>query len=149
MKNLGSQLVYRSDNMVVTREGSKILLIAYHYCHLNSQYYYDNKIYDKNNALDMFEEDGINKVSVVLDGLLVDGQYQIKRRKMGVHDGALIWQANQFSNRTKYRSDEIDYLQHRCIPTLSKFYSKATNGTLTIDLELAGHDMVFVEVSPA
>ncbi|CQR24168.1 AraC family transcriptional regulator [Streptococcus varani] len=148
LSSLGSEVLYLSDGLIVTRDKQKIQVLAYHYCHLNSQYYYvDEKVFDKNNIGDMFEQDGISKFEIILTELTSDKPYQMRKRKMGVGNGAILGEANLFSSTSNYRSDEVDYLIHRCLPTLSRDSFKAGPEGLRVRFELQPHDMIFIEIS--
>ncbi|MER0123234.1 helix-turn-helix domain-containing protein [Streptococcus sp. ZJ93] len=144
---LGTDLLYQADGIVVTKKGSRLQLLSYHYAHLNSQYYYvDEKMFDKNNANEMFEQDGNLKLSVHIRGINEGRNYHLKRRLMGIDSGAILGEANQFSPFTHYRLEEIDYMKHRCIPKLNHQIILAEDGVLNLQIDLQPHEMVFFEI---
>ncbi|HFI0166804.1 TPA: helix-turn-helix domain-containing protein [Streptococcus suis] len=148
LSGLGEKLLYLSDGLIITRKRNKIQILAYHYCHLNSQYYYvDEKVFDKSNASEMFEQDGNSKYEIIFSDLIGDRQYQMKKRIMGVGNGAILGEANAFSSVTNYQSDEVDYLIHRCLPSLSRDSFKSGPDGLYVQFELQPHDILFIEIS--
>lgn len=148
MQGLGDQLLHLSDGLVVTRKGQKVQILAYHYSHLNSQYYYlEDKQIDKSNVNEMFENDGNRKFEIQLSDLVSPKPYQLKQRKMGVGSGALLREANLFGKETNYHYDEVDYLVHRCLPHLSRNTVNATENGVLVTFELQQHDMIFIEIS--
>ncbi|WP_162012084.1 GH39 family glycosyl hydrolase [Streptococcus sp. S784/96/1] len=146
--HLGDVVLHQSDGLMITKSSTKLFILSYHYSHLNGRYYYeDNHVFDRYNALEMFEADGKSQIEITLKGLLEGRQYQIKQRKMGINDGALIYQANNFSSSIRYREDEINYIRYRCIPTLSRDIQETIGDSLTVSLELNPHDMIFMEIT--
>lgn len=149
LANLGSQIIHLSDNVVATVKGNKILLLCYHYSHLNNLYYYETEEnFNKTNLHAMFENDGILKLNLCIDHIHTNqSEVKITTRKMGAGDGAFIKEANQLSLADAFSRAEIDYLRMKCIPQLQRYHQKLIGNQVHLQFDLAPHDMLFVEIS--
>ncbi len=148
LNNLGNELLYLGDGIVITKRKNKLILLLYHYCHLNPNYYYSSRtIFNKHNAVEMFENDGKQQFTLHLEDIDYQTKLQMKMRRMGLDNGAFLAEANKLSRQDYFRKEEIEYLKHRCIPVLKKESLAIRESKLEINVALNPHDMVLIELS--
>ncbi|MFV0556745.1 MAG: GH39 family glycosyl hydrolase [Lactovum sp.] len=144
---LGLEFLYVDEGIVVTRNSSQIIILLYQYSHLSSQYYWVNQSFNRTNVTEMFENTGVSKFNLVLTDLETDRKYSIKTRRMGVNSGAIIGEANTLSLKSNYKKEEVEYLKHRCIPTLKKEEIYSIDKKLSLAVDLNPHDMLLIEIN--
>ncbi len=148
LAGLGNQLLYMSDGIIITMKKNKLMILCYHYSHLNNLYYYaTQEKFNKTNLSSMFEDDGLLKLNFEFTDIFKHkDEVKVTTRKMGVCEGAFIKEANQLSLEDSFTRSEIDYLQKKCIPQLQRYYQKVHEGILNLQVELSPHDMLLIEV---
>lgn len=145
--SLGDTLLYQANGIVVTQKRSKLMILLYHYCHLNSLYYYSNQEkFNKTTIASMFENDGSSRYLFHFESLTDSKEYKFKVRRIGTEDGSFLTESNHLSLKDNFSREEINYLKFRCIPALTREEKKGSKDGLEFQIELAPHDMVFIEV---
>ncbi|MGT2749788.1 GH39 family glycosyl hydrolase [Streptococcus orisasini] len=147
LNSLGDQLLYQSNSVIVTQKRSKVMILLYHYCHLNNLYYYSKQEkFNKTTIASMFENDGNSKYLFHFEKFNDGKEYKFKIRRVGVADGSFLTESNQLSLKDNFSREEISYLKFRCIPTLRRKEKRTKEDGLDFQIELAPHDMVLIEV---
>ena len=148
LNSLGNCLLYLSESVIVTKKQNKIIILLYHYCHLNSLYYYTSQEgVNKTTIQAIFENDSPYKFNFKIRQKKDEKIYKIKKRKVGINDGAFLTEANKISLDDNFSKEEIDYLKYRCIPTLEREEILVKEHYLNFQVELAPHDMMLIEIS--
>lgn len=148
LNSLGSQLLYLSEGVVVTKRNRKLVILLYHYCHLNSLYYYSGaERFNQKNISSLFENDGNRKFHFKVAPISEKKDYKMKTRRIGNSEGAFLTEAERVSDEDNFNREEINYLRYRCIPSLKSETIAIKNGILDFRTELKPHDMVLIEIS--
>lgn len=143
---LGTDLIYRSDGIVVTQKRRKIIVLLYHYCHLNSLYYFSNQTqFNQLTLATMFDQVGAKQLSLHLEGLPAK-TYTVKKRFIGVTQGAILTESNKISQDDNYSREELSYLTYCCIPALEREMCTVAEQALDYQISLDPHDMVLLEI---
>jgi len=149
LKGLGDELLYFSEGIIVTQKRSKFQILLYHYCHLNSLYYYsESGQFDKLNLTNMFENDGVSKYQLVIELPKEGRQYKVKQRHIGIEEGAFLTEANRLSLTDNFSREEVNYLKLRCVPSLKRQEATVVNGQLEIAVDVPPHEMILMEIEP-
>lgn len=148
LNSLGNQLLYFSEGVVITKSRRKIVILLYHYCHLNSLYYYSgNEPFTAKNIASLFENDGNRKFQFKIPTDDDKRTYKMKTRRIGNSGGAFLTEAEKVSSNTNFNREEINYLKYRCIPSLKTDLIVSRDNLLEFRTELKPHDMVLIEIS--
>ena len=148
LNDLGDDLLYHSEGVVVTQKQRKFQILLYHYCHLNSLYYYsDSAYFNRLNLVDMFENDGISKFNIVIESLKEGEKYKFRERRMSAEDGAFLTEANRLSLIDDFSREEINYLKMRCVPSLKRQVVTVKNNALEFIVDVLPHEMVLIEIT--
>lgn len=148
LNSLGNDLIYFSDGIVVTKSKRKVIMLLYHYCHLNSLYYYsDNEKITSKNLSSLFENDGNRKIQFKMITETNEKVYKMKMRRIGNSEGAFLPEAEKVNIEDNFSREETSYLRYRCIPSLKSEKISSQNGSIEFQIELQPHDMVLIEIS--
>lgn len=148
LNSLGNDLIYFSDGIVVTKSKRKVIMLLYHYCHLNSLYYYsDNEKITSKNLSSLFENDGNRKIQFKMITETNEKVYKMKMRRIGNSEGAFLPEAEKVNSEDNFSREETSYLRYRCIPSLKSEKISSQNGSIEFQIELQPHDMVLIEIS--
>lgn len=147
LKMLGDQLIYESDNLLVTRRENSIQILGYLYSHLNATYYYETQGgFHKNNAYAIFDND--KPIKIKLDLRTIGLQTQkvlIKKYSIGKNQGNFLEEANTLSSSDNFDKESIEYLKKRCTPNLET-QIKDLQADYLLDIHLTPYDIEFYEI---
>ena len=146
LNSLGDELIYMSDGIIVTQKRRKLMILLFHYSHLNSFYYFTDQ--DQSQPISfqaVFDQVPPKDYRFNLTGLTVK-EYKVKLRRIGIHEGDALGEALKISHDDNYSREELSYLRYRSIPSLKRIHQTATEDGLKFDLQLAAHDMLLLEI---
>ena len=146
LDGLGDELIHASEGIVATQRRRKIIILLFHYSHLNSVYYYSNQDQFKQLTLQtVFDQVAPKDYTFRLSGMEAK-EYKIKLRRIGLNQGDALGEALKISQDDNYSREELSYLRYQSIPTLKRQNQMATEEGLTFSLQLSAHDMVLLEI---
>lgn len=149
LNHIGSQLLKRTENAVITSNGEKdYWILCHNYKKLNRKYFQspEEKITPENYT-DYIEDTRSFCLDIVLCELN-NGEYQVKTRIINDDYGNLIelWKEMGYQNELTF--NDVNYLQKRCIPKLSTDIEPVADHTLHLNFEMKPNEVRLIHIYP-
>ena len=150
MNNLGSKVVARGENYIVTRTvDDEYQIMCFNTVWYNSSYFIDaenqSTVEDAKAYFDMKDD---KKIIIKLEGVSENAGYYVKRLSVNREHGSIIDEWDKFGNDSNLDRIDIKYLQEMCVPEHSRTHHKSKGNILTLEVNLQAEEFCMLDVFP-
>ena len=150
LNNLGTRVVARGDNYMVTRiADDEYQIICFNTVWYNSSYFIDaenqSTVEDAKAYFDMKDD---KKIIIKLEGVSENSGYYVKKRSVNRDHGSIIDEWDKFGNDSKLDRIDIKYLQEICVPEHSRSHCKSKGNILTLEVNLQAEEFCMLHIFP-
>lgn len=142
LSQLGNEILYQSENMVVTRRGEDYQILIYHYVHYNELYSrLDYSQISRTSRYEVFESDGLWQLRLYMKGL--SGPYVMEKQRVNRSSGS------SFDSWVKMGAPEVPseramaYLKKEAEPDVETEFLKVAR-ELVINTEVEPHEIQLI-----
>ena len=148
LNHSGSNLIDKGPNYMITKGRREIYHITLcNYIHI-SDYYCLNTQEELSiqDAYSVYSEPKTQKISIRL-GNMLDGIYHVITYRINKNSGSLLDEWSRIGFWEEATRREFDYFKSIIQPKRNYQHMTCTEGTLEFDIQLAPHEVVFLEIS--
>lgn len=146
LNRLFPDVIYRDKEVYLSKKNDHHFSgLFYFYNHLNTTYYYNSEgDFHEKNAYSIFKNKKRRKWHLRIED--VDpGFYTVLSFKMGRDHGSLLERIIELGENKELSREEIDFLNHRSRPDLTKNIVETHNRQLNFSIELESHEALFID----
>lgn len=144
LQRMGSHLVDRGDNYMLTRSEKGFQLLLFHYVYYDSLYAHDDhsslSYRQRYNIYESSEELVIHSILPI-----PEGSYRIRETRLNRHHGSAYDLWIEMGSPEELDAEMTEYLQRKNCPEIS-YYMQESNGHLLFDTILQPHGVVLLEI---
>lgn len=149
LTQMTGQVIHSSEDLLVTMpDPYTINVLATHYAHLNSSYYYNSQgSFRKENIYTIFNNKLPRsvKLSIQLPTWLAASKVKIKTKNLLPERGGHLEEIIKLRTDQSLDAEEINYLMMNCIPEMHLDYFQV-NDRLSLNYEIETHEILFKSI---
>lgn len=151
LNRLGSSLIQKGDNYIVTTNDRRSFYILCHNCKEYSAAYYlqEENDLDLRQLPDLFENEDALTIHMELKGMPDHVTYVVKKHIVNHQHGSLLGEWQKFQFEKEMEGVDVKHLRDICIPNLNMEKLTVEQGSLPIQVTLEAQAMVLIHVYEA
>ncbi|SCZ79610.1 GH39 family glycosyl hydrolase [Pseudobutyrivibrio xylanivorans] len=150
LNRLGSKVIARGDNYIVTRVADdEYQIICFNTVWYNSSYFIDAENQSTvEDAKAYFDPHDNKKLEIKLKGVSENSGYYVKKRTVNQDNGSIIDEWAKFDNDSKLERSDVKFLRDKCVPDLSRTLIKSKGNVLTLNIDLQAEEFCALHIFP-
>lgn len=148
LNRMGSQLVEKGDNYIITKTGKEdFYILCFYYSWFSCNYF--TKEEDSILPTEMeqiFESKEPMEMEFVLHNLPSNGRYTIKTQTVNRSHGSILDEWKLFGYENDIESGDVKYLREICIPLMAMERQEAYENRLRIRKTLQEHELSLIHI---
>lgn len=141
MNSLGTELICAADGYVVTADRSgQYKILCFNHKAVGQSYYLRRESDLKRSELEHMYEDSLEMTLHFTLENMDNGPWRLHRYRISPQYGSILRIWEQLGQDTSVRED-VEYLRQMCIPRIEGEKAVCQNGTLTLEENLAAHEL--------
>ncbi len=150
LNNLGSNVIARGDNYIVTKVADdEYQILCFNPVWYNSSYFIDAENQSTvEKAKTYFDMKADRHLKIKLSGVSENSGYYVKKRSVNKDHGSIIDEWAKFDNDSKLERMDIKYLQEMCVPDLSRTRCRSKGNVLSLEVDMQAEEFCILHVFP-
>ncbi len=142
LNNMGSELIAKGKNYVVTKNGEDdYAIMCFNPVVFNSSYFI--KAESQASVEDVhsfFDYEHNMRITLKLEGMSANSWYYVKKLTVNRRHGSIIDLWAKFDNDSDLARDDVKYLQEMCVPGLTRTRIQSVGNVLTLEIDLEAEE---------
>lgn len=142
LSRLGSEILFQSDSMIITKEGQDYQILIFHYVHYNELYsHFDYSQISATNRYDIFRESSTWNLRLNIRG--ISGHFRAEQQRVNRRYGSSFDAWTQMGAPENLSGKALEYLKKSSTPLL-KTWDFQANREFQLDTEMEPHEIQLI-----